>query len=723
MRMLHRPVSCLLALLAASTLAACGGGGGSGKAVPQPQPTAAPSLAPGCKALSPQSGSTYTLTSNPSGVPVQRIDPTNTTCIYFSTVTQASDTPQTAPHPWQYVFAPAQASPYIVTVSQAQNGNHTLFYNQAGDSTGTVNVSSLKSVGRSAASVSTRTNELHRSIQRFSGGGVSPDVVLVRFNGGSAQMRTRAHQIATAEGVASGAEITTPGGTYEQFIRVPTGTDAASFAAKLRAQQGVAEVFPVHLRRPLAKPAMSVSDPHMQNQVDQWYLFADGFPNAWSYDHGTAARIAVIDTGIDLNNTDITKNLDFSFGYVTPTHTAQDTNGHGTNVTGIAAAITNNALGFAGGGFNVRLLAYNIFGDTSASSHDQFANVSDEVSAINDAVTRRADVISLSLGAAEDYSVANGGPGDGFDQGEHDAIAAAISAGVTVVAAAGNDADGGETGRPHTLLDYPAAYDGVIPVGASGLRDNNSGQLAGSTEYVTSYSQYGPGLGVVAPGGDPSGNDQSPLHWIWNYSTTTANFPSDKCTYANGTLSPVPTNCSAFFAGTSQATPQVAAAAALLISAAGGHGSLSPARVARLIDDTADNINDSHQMHGRLNIYKAIAALTGDSGATYTGPSVQKTNPTQLIAFAYSNSGSATPQILDANYPSGVPVDATGAFRIADVPASAGTYHVAVWYDANGDGVVNAGDQFGAGPACNAQQKCVIGSVTLTTVGAAFTLP
>ena len=76
-----------------------------------------------------------------------------------------------------------------------------------------------------------------------------------------------------------------------------------------------------------------------------------------------------------------------------------------------------------------------------------------------------------------------------------------------------------------------------------------------------------------------------------------------------------PTNCTAFFAGTSQATPQVAAAAALLLAAAGGHHSLTPAHVTQLIEDTADNINDPHQGHGRLNVYKALAAVNGDTGA------------------------------------------------------------------------------------------------------------
>jgi subtilisin family serine protease len=721
MRMNHRQIPRFLVLAAACALAACSGKG-STKAVPAPAPT--PTLAPGCRSLTPQSGgSTYTLTSNPSGLAVQRIDVTNTSCVYFTGTTTTSDTPQTAPHQWQYVFTPSVAGPYTVNVAQTLNGSHTIFYNQAGDSSGAITTSSLQAVARRTGSSVQRSGETARGIQRFTGAGVVADQVLVRYRGSAAQMRARASQIETAEGASAlGPEITSVSGAYERFVRIPAGTDATAFAATLRGQRDVLDVYPVHKRFPLSKTPTTVNDPRAApstNMVDQWYLFAAGFPYAWSYNHGATAKIAIIDTGVDLNNTDLSPSIDFSTGTQTIGHTAQDTNGHGTNVTGIAAAIANNALGFAGAGYNVRLAIYNVFPDASATSHTQTATVTDEVTAINAAVARGVDVINLSLGAAEDY-----GANNGFDQGEHDAVANAIAAGVTVVAAAGNDADGGETGTPHTVLDYPAAYDGVIAVGASALRDNNTGAFAGSTEYVAPYSQYGPGLGLVAPGGDPAnGSDSNPLHWIWNYSTSTANFPSDQCTYGHGTLPHVPTNCTAFFAGTSQATPQVSAAAALLAAQA-GHHNLSPARIAQLLFDTADNINDPRQGHGRLNIYRALAALTNDPGATYTGPTVQKTSPTQVVAFAYDNSGGTAPHILNVNYPAGVPVDATGNFRLGDVPQTATVYHVGVWYDANANGVVDAGDQFGnAAPTCSGAARCTIGNITMHAVTAGFTLP
>ncbi|BDE06330.1 hypothetical protein WPS_16060 [Vulcanimicrobium alpinum] len=700
------------------TLSACGGGGG-GSSTPStpaaPTPTPSPTPAPGTCATLPATagGSTYTLTSDPTGIAVTRANAGKLQCTYFTGVTTTTDAPQSAPNLWAYEFGSLSNNPFTVTIQQTSNGPHTIYYNQPGDSSGAIVTSSLQSSQRAVASVvGLGANEPHRGVRRFTGTGVDPTQVLVRYrtlaeSGG----RAIASRVEAAAGTR-GVDAFAPAGIYQRFVAVPSGADTTSFASALRSRTEVADVFPVHKRVPLSVPPTTIIDPHGNNR-DQWYLFDDGFPYAWSYSKGDGAVIASIDTGVDLKNTDLSSKVIYSIGYVTGS--AQDTNGHGTNTASIAVAATNNAFGFAGGGYNVALLAYNIFPDATATSDSQTASTSDEVKAIQDAVARKADVISLSLGAAANYY-----PNDGFDQGEHDAVEAAIAAGVTVVAAAGNDADGSETGTPHTSLDYPAAYDGVIAVGASALRTSATDTLASSTEYVTSYSQYGPNLGVVAPGGDPPSNtDQDPLHWIWNYSTSTANYAKDKCS----TPSPA-TSCSAYFAGTSQATPQVAAVAALMIAKAGGHGSLSPARVAQIIDGTADNINDPHQGHGRLNAYRALASVAGDSGAVYTGPSPQKTSPGQLVAFAYQNSGGVTPTILDVDYPAGIPVSTAGTFRIGDVPYTAGSYKVGVWYDANGDGKIDAGDQFGsAGVICVSTAKCTIPTITMSVVSAGFVLP
>ena len=128
----------------------------------------------------------------------------------------------------------ASASPYTVTIAQTLNGNHTIFYNQAGDSSGTITISSLQSVARAAAA--RRCGAVRKRCAASSasrGAGVVSDQVLVRYRsaGTTAQTRARASQIELAQGATAGPEITTVAGEYERFVHVPAGTDATAFAS------------------------------------------------------------------------------------------------------------------------------------------------------------------------------------------------------------------------------------------------------------------------------------------------------------------------------------------------------------------------------------------------------------------------------------------------------------------------------------------------------------
>jgi serine protease len=232
-------------------------------------------------------------------------------------------------------------------------------------------------------------------------------------------------------------------------------------------------------------------------------------------------------------------------------------------------------------------------------------------------------------------------------------------------------------------------------------------------EYVASYSNAGPGLTLVAPGGDPSQSELSgatsddPLHWIDNLYTTTAANPSLRC--------PNPADCTALFSGTSQATPHVSAAAALMLSLV---PNLTPSEIRQILIATADDIGDPNQGHGRLDIYRALAAVAGDPNPP-AGPW-----PANFVAIAYVPGGTNRPQIVDATYPAGVPVKNGGTFRIADVPASVKSYKIGVWYDANGDGVVDAGDYFGSSGTCTTAAPCpgVAGGIDAVPVSSGFVL-
>ncbi len=391
-------------------------------------------------------------------------------------------------------------------------------------------------------------------------------------------------------------ELTPTHGVSHAVVTLAAGSSRDQAAATLRAQSGVVGVATLHTRSTLSDSA--ANDPLLNND-DQWYLYRTSTdPGGWALSHGTGVSVAVIDTGVDMSNTDLafapklSRAESIVGGMITSS--AQDTNGHGTNVAGLATATTNNAYGYAGVGWDVHLLDYKIFPDANAFSDCQGADTGDEAAAIDDAVAHGASVISLSLGSPNDN-------GQGADTAEQDAIDNALGAGVTVVAAAGNEFDGAGDGL---LPDYPAAYPGVIAAGASAVQDSQANVYTSITsEAPASYSNSGATL--LAPGGDATGgNDNDILHWIEGYSTTSAGLPADRCSDSGGV-------CSVLFNGTSQATPQVAATAALMMAYHGGSRSLTPAQVKTILSQNTDvlpGVATSRQGAGRLNVAKAVAA-------------------------------------------------------------------------------------------------------------------
>lgn len=123
--------------------------------------------------------------------------------------------------------------------------------------------------------------------------------------------------------------------------------------------------------------------------------------------------------------------------------------GHGMGVAGIVGALTNNGQGIASHGAEVpKLLLYRVF--TKGQSGALEATPENVARAILRAVDQGANVISLSLGATEDLGI-------------KPVIDYALSKGVVVVAAAGNDGGG---------LNYPARYPGVLAIGSTDLSGN-----------------------------------------------------------------------------------------------------------------------------------------------------------------------------------------------------------------------------------------------------------
>jgi subtilisin family serine protease len=354
-------------------------------------------------------------------------------------------------------------------------------------------------------------------------------------------------------------------------------------------------------------------------------------------------KLAIIDSGEDVTHPDLSgATIVRTVCFLTDPNGTQTTSsyvtdgfGHGTDVTGIAAASSKTPnFGFAGTSGNVSLMLYRVFptpddnctpGNAAGANDPQCgAAEADIVSAIEDAAANGANVINMSLGQTSTPCVNGQDP----DTAEGDAVASAIDKGIIVVASAGNDGTAGAT----VAVDAPGCDPGVIAVGASALNDgvpNGTGYAGANQEYVANYSNVGAGdvahsasesWGIVAPGGDPSAADSSGqatdfLHWVENIWTTTPyqSSPSDNnflgdCNSFDGFNEP--TNCRTLIAGTSMSSPHVAGAAALILSVNPGYD--SPAAMKQLLCSTADDIGDPNQGCGRLNIYNAMAQAIKD---------------------------------------------------------------------------------------------------------------
>jgi subtilisin family serine protease len=754
-RSLHAPTA-LGAVMLIAGLAACGGGGGgatpsyvptagpSGIVTPTPGPTStatakatptptpAPTSSSGvaanavCTSVAKPAACTYSIASNPAGIQVTL----NGASIG---VTPLSTTPPYAAAAQTLAFA---NSTYTVAIDQTGSSARTVFYNAVMD-TGTQTMAGNQSVARNAASASRSSSEdgmTTRGLERFDHSrAIATRGVYVKYD--ASKLTQSIGQLEGRVGALRGVDVLSSVAAIRgRVVSVAPGVDVRTLASALLQQPGVIGVYPLHYRVPTSVSRVIPNDAEFGYNAYQWDMDMIQATYAWSLTQGGQAKIAIIDTGVDLQHPDLPSSKvvyqesDVNGVTSTATGAAQDTNGHGTNVAGIAAANTNDGIGFAGVGYNAKLYAFRIFPPATANNDEQTADTGDEATAIAHAVAQGVDVINLSLGSSQ-YDPSSG---IGFDQGEHDAVEAAIAAGVTVVAAAGN---GDANNIALATVDFPAAYDGVISVGAESIVDNNIGSWSPTTgfaniaESVATYSNYGPGLGVVAPGGDTAaaGNSSSSdnLHWIVNDSTTTANDANDTCTPAT-----LPSVCGEKFQGTSQATPHVTGTVALVQSALREHGlqPLTPAAMLQLIDGTADNINSPYQGHGRLNTLRAVASAIGVTLVGTVAPTPPPSSPAQFVAFAYANSGAspAKPAIADVTYPNGVPVSSAGTFRIADVDPSktTGPFKIAVWLDANGDGIVDAGDQFGVSSVtCTANAACHPSAITVTTLTSSGALP
>lgn len=204
----------------------------------------------------------------------------------------------------------------------------------------------------------------------------------------------------------------------------------------------------------------------VSEKVD-WGLEKLGIPEAWRISTGEGVKVAILDSGIDLNHPDLKGSI-ISYKDFTGSGTVQDANGHGTHVAGIIGA-RKNGLGVVGVAPDCQLYIGRVLGNEGNGSFDWI------VDGINWCIEQKVNVINMSLGGNTPYEPLRL------------AINRACDYGITIIAAAGNS---GAPNKNNTFTtSWPANYDNVIAVGAINrdlLRSN--------------FSSVGPEVDVMAPG-------------------------------------------------------------------------------------------------------------------------------------------------------------------------------------------------------------------------------
>ena len=351
----------------------------------------------------------------------------------------------------------------------------------------------------------------------------------------------------------------------------------------------------------------------------QWGHDAIDAPEAWDAGFkGHGARVAVIDTGFDLDHPDLVPNINFALsknfvpgedlGYGLP-----DPFSHGTHTAGTVAAAENN-FGTIGVAPEAELMLLKGLPDGGCGSDQPI------LQALAYAADNGADVISMSLGDTLEKSgyVAPGcsdGPEDDVFVSASEvaetrhvwarAVKYALDKGATVIASAGNEAlDANHTAD---VFHLPSDAPGVLSISATGPFGWAVDPTTNLDEPAI-YTNFGQSaISLAAPGGNLDEGLAASGQLCTVTFVTVPCFAFDFVFSTGSSLDPA--NPAWFWsAGTSMAAPHVAGVAALIIGKNGG--SMSPVAVARALEKGADHPgkpgNDPFFGAGRVNAFNSV---------------------------------------------------------------------------------------------------------------------
>jgi serine protease len=313
--------------------------------------------------------------------------------------------------------------------------------------------------------------------------------------------------------------------------------DTLHIIKSLRRRADVRYAQPNYIRKALVIP----NDPQYPRQ---WHYPLINLPQSWDVTTGSnTVIVAVIDTGVLLNHPDLENRLTSDgYDFISDPARALDGDGidpdpddpgdgspggssfHGTHVSGIIAAETDNDTGVTGVTWFTRIMPLRALGRGGGTDFDILQAVRYAAGLDNDSGTlpaQKADIINLSLG------------GSSVSPAAQDIFTQVRGEGIIIIAAAGNSAS-------NTPV-YPAAYEGVVSVSAVDIKKD-----------LTGYSNFGTTIDLAAPGGDNSAD------------INVDGFPDGVLSTCGNDTTGAIEFAYCFFQGTSMAAPHMAGVVALM---------------------------------------------------------------------------------------------------------------------------------------------------------------
>ncbi|MEU9161396.1 S8 family serine peptidase [Streptomyces sp. NPDC048424] len=320
-----------------------------------------------------------------------------------------------------------------------------------------------------------------------------------------------------------------------------------------------------------------------------------GAPEAWAAGYtGKGVKVAVLDTGIDVNHPDFAGLIDGTASFV-PGEAVTDVNGHGTHV-----ASTIVGSGAASGGANkgvapgADLVVGKVLGGAEGSGQDSWV-----MAGMQWAAESGADVVNMSLG--DSY------PTDGSDPMSLTVDALSAQYGTLFVIAAGN-------AGPESI-SAPGAAASALTVAATDKQD----QLASFSSTGPLAFSGGMKPDIAAPGVD-----------------ITAARSQEMTDGGEGLYRTI--------SGTSMATPHVVGAAAIL---AQQHPDWTGARLKEHLMSTAKGLGDRYSPYevgtGRLDVAAAVRTTVRGTGSLFFGNYTWPHEPSDVAVtkdLTFTNSGS-----------------------------------------------------------------------------------